>query len=229
MSTARRAGVSAPAPAASAAEPNHPAPWIAVVSPEEADGELRATYDWQAARRGKPTEFTQLGSLYPPLVLERLRLYKTVEAVPSRLSPRSRAYAAYVTSILNRTRYCASGGRLKLLESGVEAVALDRLATEFEGVRAAVAGGAPIPPELPAIGDERLDAIAAYALHLTLKPGAVSADRVEALRKAGLDDLDILDTNNIVAYYNYVNRVANGLGLRHAIDDPAEALHALPA
>lgn len=229
MSTARRAGVSAPAPAAPAAEPPDHAPWIAVIPPEQAHGELQATYDWQAARRGKPTEFTQLGSLYPRLVLERLRLYKTVEAVPSRLSPQSRAYAAYVTSILNRTRYCASGGRLRLLETGFDAGALDRLAVELEAVRAAVAGGAPIPAVLPAIGDVRLDAIAAYALHLTLKPGSVSIDRVDALRSAGLDDLDILDTNNIVAYYNYVNRVANGLGLRHAIDDPAEALHALPA
>jgi hypothetical protein len=42
-----------------------------------------------------------------------------------------------------------------------------------------------------------------------------------------LDDLAILDLNNIVAYYNYINRVANGLGLKTEI--PADhARHALP-
>jgi hypothetical protein len=35
---------------------------------------------------------------------------------------------------------------------------------------------------------------------------------VDGLRNLGLSDLT-LDLNNIVAYYNYINRVANGLGL----------------
>jgi uncharacterized protein YciW len=50
---------------------------------------------------------------------------------------------------------------------------------------------------------------------------------IEALREVGLDDLDILDLNNLVAYYNYLNRVSNGLGLFDAI--PTEhALRAVP-
>ena len=35
-----------------------------------------------------------------------------------------------------------------------------------------------------------------------------------ALRDAGWNDLDILDVNNIAAYYCYINRVAHGLGLQ---------------
>ncbi len=35
-----------------------------------------------------------------------------------------------------------------------------------------------------------------------------------ALRAAGFSDLDILDINNITAYYCYINRVAAGLGLQ---------------
>ena len=50
---------------------------------------------------------------------------------------------------------------------------------------------------------------------------------VDGLRNWGLSDLDVLDLNNIVAYYNYINRVANGLGLFTEI--PAEhARRALP-
>ena len=45
--------------------------------------------------------------------------------------------------------------------------------------------------------------------------------------QAGASDLDILDLNNIVAYYCYINRVANGLGLLSEIP-AAHALSALP-
>ncbi len=48
---------------------------------------------------------------------------------------------------------------------------------------------------------------------------------VQALREVGLDDLAILDANNMCAHLNYVNRVANGLGLDHEVgaDFPAFA------
>jgi len=40
----------------------------------------------------------------------------------------------------------------------------------------------------------------------------VEAD-VDALRAAGLEDADILDTCQVTAYYNYVNRLVDGLGV----------------
>jgi uncharacterized protein YciW len=36
---------------------------------------------------------------------------------------------------------------------------------------------------------------------------------VDALRAVGLDDRDVVDGNQVVAYFNYVNRVADGLGV----------------
>jgi len=33
------------------------------------------------------------------------------------------------------------------------------------------------------------------------------------LRASGLTDRDIVDLNEVVAYFNYVNRVADGLGV----------------
>jgi uncharacterized protein YciW len=62
---------------------------------------------------------------------------------------------------------------------------------------------------------------------LATTPDQMVAADVDALRSAGLDDLDIVDLNNLVAYYCYINRVANGLGLFTEI--PADhALRALP-
>ncbi len=57
----------------------------------------------------------------------------------------------------------------------------------------------------------------------------MTEDDVEALRAHGLSDLDILDVNNISAYYNYINRVVMGLGLRTVMTSEHEATHALPA
>ncbi|HYX86892.1 MAG TPA: hypothetical protein VE777_18130 [Gaiellales bacterium] len=44
-----------------------------------------------------------------------------------------------------------------------------------------------------------------------------------ALRAAGLDDRAIVDANQVVSYFNYVNRVADGLGVELEADWPAEA------
>jgi len=36
---------------------------------------------------------------------------------------------------------------------------------------------------------------------------------VDALRRAGLTDRGVLDVVQVVAYFNYINRVAGGLGI----------------
>ncbi len=53
-----------------------------------------------------------------------------------------------------------------------------------------------------------------YAEKLTLTPGHMVEKDVIMLRKAGFSDVDILDINQIVAYYAYVNRTADGLGVK---------------
>lgn len=187
-------------------------PWIATVEWADATGTLKEAYDWQAASLGAPAEFTQLGSLYPDIVMERLRLYKVVEAAPSGLTQLERRLAAYVTSTLNETPHCSSGLVHKLADAEVPPGVLDQIRSDPAGLDS---------------GDRRLDAIVRHATKLTRTPGQVTSDDIAALRSVGLDDLEILDLNNIVAYYNYINRVANGLGLHTEI--PAEqALHAVP-
>ncbi len=52
-----------------------------------------------------------------------------------------------------------------------------------------------------------------YADKLTRDPGALRAADMQALRTAGLDDRSILDLNQTVSYFAYVNRVADGLGV----------------
>ena len=187
--------------------------WIDTVSWSDAEGPLRDAYDWQAAALGEPAEFTMLGSLYPAIVEERLRLYRTVEHCPSQLTPIERQSAALVTSRLNGTDHCASGLRLKL---------------ESLGLAAAVLAAIDADPANVDSGDDRFDAICAYAAKLTRSPDAVVEDDVDRLREHGLSDLDILDLNNMVAYYAYINRVVMGLGLRSEMTTTRQATSAVP-
>jgi alkylhydroperoxidase family enzyme len=41
----------------------------------------------------------------------------------------------------------------------------------------------------------------------------MAEEDVGALRNAGLRDAEILDVCQVTAYYNYVNRMADGLGV----------------
>lgn len=52
-----------------------------------------------------------------------------------------------------------------------------------------------------------------YAVKLTRDPGGMTAADAEALREAGFDDGAILDICQVTAYYAYVNRLADGLGV----------------
>ncbi len=59
----------------------------------------------------------------------------------------------------------------------------------------------------------RLAWLVAYAVKLTREPAAMVEADLDPLRRAGLSDRDIVDLNQVVAYFNYVNRVADGLGV----------------
>jgi alkylhydroperoxidase family enzyme len=52
-----------------------------------------------------------------------------------------------------------------------------------------------------------------YAIKLSRTPSAVTSDDVERLRGAGFEDAAILDICQVTSYYNYVNRLADGLGV----------------
>ncbi len=52
-----------------------------------------------------------------------------------------------------------------------------------------------------------------YTAKLTRVPGDMVEADVAALRAQGFSDRAILDIAQVVAYYAYVNRIADGLGL----------------
>lgn len=52
-----------------------------------------------------------------------------------------------------------------------------------------------------------------YAVKLTRAPDTMSETDITHLRDAGLSDAEILDTCQVASYYNFVNRMAQGLGV----------------
>jgi uncharacterized peroxidase-related enzyme len=52
-----------------------------------------------------------------------------------------------------------------------------------------------------------------YTAKLTRTPAAVGKDDIDQLRAVGFDDQAILQINLIASWFNYINRVADGLGV----------------
>ncbi len=61
--------------------------------------------------------------------------------------------------------------------------------------------------------DQRV-AMLEYVEKLTVTPWDVSEGDVNLLREAGFTDRDVLDICEVAAYYAYVNRIADGLGVK---------------
>jgi len=55
-------------------------------------------------------------------------------------------------------------------------------------------------------------ALCDYAVKLTEDPGNIGPDDLKPLREAGLTDKDIHDAVQVIAYFNYINRIADALG-----------------
>ena len=66
---------------------------------------------------------------------------------------------------------------------------------------------------------ENIQALLNYAIKLTLYPQSVDEDDVQTLREVDFSDEDILNINLIVSYFNFVNRIASGLGVDENPDE----------
>ena len=61
--------------------------------------------------------------------------------------------------------------------------------------------------------DEADLALCEYAEKLTRAPATVGMDDIAGLRGVGLDDQCISSATQVIAYFNYINRIAEGLGV----------------
>ena len=67
-----------------------------------------------------------------------------------------------------------------------------------------------------------------YALKLTLMPKSVNAQDIDRLRQHGMNDQQITIAVQVIGYFNYINRIADGLGvdLEDSMSQPIGDWHA---
>lgn len=176
--------------------------WIEQIETTNAEGELRVVYDELTKHRGKVANILKVHSLRPAALRAHLRLYMDLMFAGSGLSRRQRELLAVVVSRENRCAYCVAHHREALAHYVPDDAWLDALANGGEATLAPVE-----------------QALADYAVKLTRNPGAMREDDVAALRETGFADADILLVNLIVAYFNFVNRIALGLGVSFDADE----------
>jgi len=176
--------------------------WIKMLSDNEADADLLADFALARTPHGTLDNVMRVHGLRPAtlrghVALYRAALHEDTNTIPPWLQE---TIASYV-SMLNDCPY-------SLANHWANARHLIGDEDRADRIEAALAARRP--------GDA-LDgaalALLTYAEKLTLTPGAMVEADVAALREAGLDDGEILEANQVIGYFAYVNRLLNGLGV----------------
>lgn len=68
--------------------------------------------------------------------------------------------------------------------------------------------------------DGKTRALLDYAAKLTATPSEVTLEDVDLLRKKGWSDSAVHDAAQVIGYFNYINRIADGLGVDPEPDLP---------
>ena len=171
--------------------------WIKEIEAGEADGKLAEIYAKLIAQRGKIGNILKVHSLNPEALDNHIDLYMTLMFGKSGLSRCERESVAVVVSASNDCGYCIQHHLEPLRHYIDDEDTLNMLATA-DGLETL---------------EPRLSNIVRYAEKLTSAPGAMTESDLLELQAEGLSDADILDLTLVVAYFNFVNRIAMGLGV----------------
>ncbi len=177
-------------------------PWITTVPYEEATGRLLKLYDRIKGPGDNVDNIMLAHSLRPHTMEGHMSLYKNVLHHPRNSIQKwfLEAIGVY-TSMLNQCSYCVKhhcAGMTRLLNDESRALA----------IRAALESS-----DLSAVFDAKERAALDFVRMLTKKPAGVTENAVQSLRDAGWDDGEILEINQVTAYFAYANRTVLGLGI----------------
>jgi uncharacterized peroxidase-related enzyme len=176
--------------------------WIKTIAYEDSSGTLRDLYDRIKGPQDDIDNIMLAHSLRPHSMQGHMTLYKYVLHHPRNELPKSylETIGVYV-SMLNRCQYCVEhhfAGLTRLLSDDDRAAEI-RQALEDGNPAAAFSGR-----ELAGLQ---------YAERLTVAACELTESDIDALRAAGFDDGEILEINQVTAYFAYANRTVLGLGI----------------
>ncbi len=176
--------------------------WITTVAYEKASGRLKKLYDRIKGPNNNVDNIMLAHSLRPHTLEGHMALYKHVLHHSANTLEKSylETIGVYV-SMLNDCAYCVEhhfAGLTRLLDDEARATEI-RQAFEDDEPSRCFAG-------------KKLAGLI-YAAHLTLDPATLAADSIEELRQSGFNDGEILEINQVSAYFSYANRTVLGLGI----------------
>ena len=169
---------------------------------DEIDENLSYCFELAETPHGTVDNVMRIHSLRPSTMIGHVKLYKAVLHDDENVLPKwfQETVSSYV-SILNNCDYSLKNHWANACHLLNDTNKSDMI---FEALRAR-------KPDVFFVGYEL--EILNYAEKLTLYPSEISQNDIDRLRKSGLDDGEILEANQIVCYFNYANRLINGLGV----------------
>ena len=177
-------------------------PWIETVAYEDANGKLKALYDRVKGPDNNVDNIMMMHSLRPHTMEGHMALYKYV--LHHRDNTIDKWFLETIgvwVSTLNKCEYCVKhhfAGLKRLLADDKKAAQL-KAAIDSDNIAAA-----PL--------DERQKIAMEYTRRLTHNLTSVLEDIIKKMRAAGYSDGEILEINQVAAYFNYANRTVLGLG-----------------
>ncbi|MEP6342543.1 MAG: peroxidase-related enzyme [Maricaulaceae bacterium] len=177
--------------------------FINTISYSDAKGRLRKLYDRIKGPNNNVDNIMMAHSLRPHTMEGHMAIYKYVLHHANNEVPKWFLETIGVwVSLLNKCPYCVDhhfAGLARLLNDNERANAI-RSAMDRDDINKA-----------PLSEAEKL--ALNYTRVLTLTPSACSEVMVHDLRAAGYSDGEILEINQVTAYFNYANRTVLGLGV----------------
>lgn len=177
--------------------------WIREHEEHLAEGHIAELYERLRQERGRVSNILKVHSLRPQAMEHHLDLYMGLLFGPGGLSRAEREMIAVVVSRANGCGYCVSHHREALSRYLRDPQLLEQICTDYRGAGL----------------DQRQRVLLDYVHLLTVSPAEVREASVDRLRDAGLADEDVLLANLIAAYFNFVNRIALGLGVTYSEDE----------
>jgi uncharacterized peroxidase-related enzyme len=171
--------------------------WIKVIEENYATGKIKEIYAEITKKRGKLSNIMKAQSLKPESMKAHMEMYLSIMFEKSNIPRSDRELIAVVVSSLNQCEYCIRHHEEALQYYWKDNEKLNGLIDDFQTA------------ELP----EKTKSMLQYVSKLTLSPQDVKKEDIDKLRNFGFNDRGILDINLITSYFNFVNRIALGLGV----------------
>ncbi|MEA1993104.1 MAG: peroxidase-related enzyme [Euryarchaeota archaeon] len=176
--------------------------WIKHVPYEEAEGKLKKIYDKIKGPDGYIDNILMIHGLRPHTLEAHMKIYKNVLHHHKNTHPKWLLETLGVyTSMLNGCEYCVEHhftGLKRLLKDDERANNI-RKALENESFED--------------VFEEKEIALLKYTKALTEGPANIDKSLIDEIRSYGYEDGEILEVNQVVAYFAYANRTVLGLGV----------------